>query len=420
MDYMLEQKLVGNALIAQSGGPTAVINASLVAAVNEARQHRKLITNIYGSFNACEGLLEKDNSGLTDLSAQKSKELERVASTPSSALYSSRKKVALLADEKGKVIPVREIIGSLQRLGVRYFFYIGGNDSADNCRQISEEAEKQAYELRAFHIPKTIDNDLLENDHTPGYGSAANFVACATIGDDLDNVSLPGVKINVTMGRHAGFLVASSALASARECSRAGDGPHLIYFPERTFEIEKFLQDVAKVYRKNKRALVMVSEGITSADRIPIGFNGKHDSHGNAELDGLLVAQRLMKAIAESGITTRVRADVLGYAQRSFPNARSEVDFGEALLVGREAVKAAISEQYSSGSISLGRTEEKIYRVYTKVVDLKSVARNTRKMPDKFINAEGNYVTPAFIEYAMPLVGELPRTGRIERIPINP
>ena len=410
--------LKGNVLIAQSGGPTPVINASLVGAIKEARS-RECIAHMYGSLNACEGMLKQDNSGLVDLFAQGYEELEAIVRTPSAALCSSRKKLVTEdKNGKGKTILVRDVLDAIKRLDVRYFFYIGGNDSADNCRQVNEEAMRQGYALRAFHIPKTIDNDLLENDHTPGYGSAAKYVACAFIGDDLDNLALPGVKINVVMGRNAGFLVGAAALAKARNCSRENDGPHLIYFPEREFKIDKFLADVAEVYSKNKRALIAVSEGIVGGDRVPIGFNGKYDGHGNHELDGILVAQRLAKAVAESGITSRVRADVLGYIPRSFPLTVPAQDFNEAELVGREAVRAAVLGEYESGSIALKRQRGREYRVYTKVVGLEKVAKNTRKMPDEFINADGNNVTRAFLDYASPLVGELPATGRLKMIPV--
>lgn len=413
----------GNALIAQSGGPTAVINASLVGAIRRARENKDIIRNMFGSYNACEGMLKPDNSGLTDLFSLSEDELKRLEYTPGSALGSSRKKAAEIGDEKGKIIPVRLILDAIKRLGVRYFFYIGGNDSAKNCWQISRAAKDEGYALLPFHIPKTIDDDLLENNHTPGYGSAARFIANAFIGDDLDNRSLLGIKINVTMGRHAGFLVGAAALAKLRKGAREDDGPHLIYFPERIFDMNSFLEDIREVHSKYGRALIAVSEGIEDKDGKPIGTNGEYDGQGNPELDGMLVAQRLAEEIKKSGISKRVRADCFGYIQRSFPLAISENDRREATMVGRHAVSAAVSGLYDSGSIALRRDKE--HGTYTEVVSLSAVAevegerKNTRRMPDNFINERGNYVTQEFIDYALPLIGELAETGSIRRIPVK-
>ena len=208
-------KLVGNMLIAQSGGPTAVINRSLVGAVLEARKHKE-IQHIYGALHGIQGILEDK---LVDLGREDIKTLKAVAATPSSALGSIRKK------------PTHDdclaIFAELRRRNIRFFFYIGGNDSADTAYIINEEAKRAGYELHCFHIPKTVDNDLLENDHTPGFASAAKYVVQAFMGDDLDNASLPGVKVNIIMGRNAGFLTAASALARTYK----GAGPHLIYLP---------------------------------------------------------------------------------------------------------------------------------------------------------------------------------------------
>ncbi|MCM8829504.1 MAG: diphosphate--fructose-6-phosphate 1-phosphotransferase, partial [Candidatus Omnitrophica bacterium] len=239
----MAEKLKGNMLIAQSGGPTVVINQSLVGAIMEAKKHNE-IKGIYGSLNGIKGVMEER---LVDLKKEPLPVLKKVAYTPCAALGSVRKKPS---EQDCEVI-----FKMLQKYNVRYFFYIGGNDSAETADILNESAKKVNYEFRCFHIPKTIDNDLLENDHTPGYGSAAKFVAMAVMGDNLDNMSLPGVKIDVIMGRHAGFLVAASSLARVYD----GDGPHLIYFPERPFNKEKFLKDVESVYSKYGRCLVTVS-----------------------------------------------------------------------------------------------------------------------------------------------------------------
>ncbi|MCS7180136.1 MAG: diphosphate--fructose-6-phosphate 1-phosphotransferase, partial [bacterium] len=208
-------KLRGNMLIAQSGGPTVVINQSLVGAILEAKKHKE-IEGIFGSLFGIKGIL---TGNIIDLKKEKLSDLKKVANTPCSALGSVRKKPK---DEE-----CEEIFKNMQKYNIRYFFYIGGNDSAETAYILSENAKKVGYEFKCFHIPKTIDNDLKENDHTPGYGSAAKFVAMAMLGDNLDNKSLPGIKIDVIMGRHAGFLTAASSLAKIYE----DDGPHLIYFP---------------------------------------------------------------------------------------------------------------------------------------------------------------------------------------------
>ena len=209
-----------NMVICQSGGPTVVINQSLVGAVLEAKRHPLAIRNIYGALNSIKGVL---SGTFIDLGQETVRTLEAVAETPSAALGSSRAKPT--EDDCRKMFSV------LKKLDVGYFFCIGGNDSAENAYIVNKQARVEGVRLHCFHIPKTIDNDLRENDHTPGYGSAAKFVACAFMGDNLDNRALPGVKINVVMGRHAGFLTAAAALARIHP----NDGPHLIYLPERPF-----------------------------------------------------------------------------------------------------------------------------------------------------------------------------------------
>ncbi len=228
------EKLVGKAIIAMGGGPTAVINQSLVGAVIQARQYPH-ITHFYGAFRGVEGLVEEE---LIDLSEATTHNLEMVARTPGAAIRSTRVK----PDEEH----CRRIFDVCKAHGVRYFFYVGGNDSAETCRIVNKFALEEGYELRVMHIPKTIDNDLRVTDHCPGYGSAAKFVAQAFSGVNLDNRSLPGVYIGVVMGRHAGFLTAASVFARKYE----DDGPHLIYLPERPFSYDEYLASVDKIYSK--------------------------------------------------------------------------------------------------------------------------------------------------------------------------
>ena len=283
------------------------------------------------------------------------------------------------------------------------------------CEVINEAAVKAEYEICCMHIAKTIDNDLLENDHTPGYGSAARFVACAIRGDDLDNRALGGVKIDVIMGRNAGYLTAAAALARVDE----DDGPHLIYVPERPFSAEKFCKDVKACMKKYGRCLVAVSEGIADKDGTPIAakFSQEVDSHGNVQLSGTgALGDLLAKLVKEKCGVSRVRADTFGYLQRSFPGIASEVDQQEARQVGIEAVRAAVDEDVSRGSITIKRKKGKKYAVYYEVVPLRRVAKDTRHLPDAFLNKAGNYVTEAFLDYVRPLVGSLPLGNRFEQL----
>ncbi|MCX7006683.1 MAG: 6-phosphofructokinase [Kiritimatiellaeota bacterium] len=403
---MAKEKLVGNMLIAQSGGPTVVINQSLVGAVLEAKKHQE-IKKIYGSLHGLKGILEEN---LCDLGKETKQNLELVAQTPSSALGSVRKKPT--PEDCVKVFAV------LQKYNIRYFFYSGGNDSAETTHIINEEAKKNGYVMKCFHICKTIDNDLKENDHTPGFGSAGKFVAQAFMGDNLDNHALPGVKINVIMGRGAGFLTAASALARVFP----GDGPHLIYIPERPFALDKFVADVQAVVAKQKRCVIAVSEGIVDETGEPIAskFISEVDSHGNKQLSGSgALGDALAKEIKEKAQISRVRSDTFGYLQRSFTGVVSAVDAKEARLAGATAVKFATGGIYENGSTAIKRAPGKTYKTWIERTELRNVAKETRHMPDEFINAAGNDVTPAFIKYAAPIVGPLPKIGRLKAAPVS-
>jgi len=387
-----------NAVVGQSGGPTAVINSSLVGVIEEAKKHSE-IENLYGAVHAVAGIIKDEFIDLKKLSADT---LEEVASSPSSAIGTSRDK----PDEEYCV----KILEVFKKRNIRYFFYIGGNDSANTAHIINTMAGEAGYELRAFHIPKTVDNDLLVTDHCPGYGTAAKFVACALTGDDLDNRALPGIKIDVIMGRHAGFLTAASVLGKRRD----DDGPHLVYLPERAVAMDKFLSDVEGVYKKLGRCVVAVSEGICDGDEVPwakkLTKKEEVDAHGNIQLSGsgnladFLAAQVKGKLGAK-----RVRADTFGYLQRSFAGLQSAVDAREARWCGRHAVQYAMQEV--SGSVAIRRLGNGAdYKVELFRTELNSVAEKTKAMPDEFINGQGNGVTDAFVEYAMPLTGGLPKT----------
>ena len=384
-------------VIAQSGGPSMVINQSLVGAVLEARKSSR-IGRILGARHGILGILGKD---YIDLRKPSVKKLEAIAETPSSALGSCRKKPN--ADD------CKAIFEAFRKLEVGYFFYIGGNDSADAARIVAEEAEKANYPLVVYHIPKTIDNDLRSCDHTPGFGSAARFVASALRGDDLDNRALGGVKIDIIMGRDAGFLTAASALAR----DRADDGPHLIYLPEVPFSLEKFGKDVAAAMKKFGRCVVAVSEGIRDAKGVTLGSKfagGEKDSHGNVQMSGTgALGDYLAQYLKSKGKVKRVRADTFGYLQRSFPGVASKTDQAEAFAAGSAAVKAALKGELSKGTIAIVREESKKYRVAFAAVPIANAAKFTRSVPKEFIAKNGHDVTEKFLDYARPIVGELPK-----------
>jgi 6-phosphofructokinase 1 len=308
-----------------------------------------------------------------------------------------------------------QVLAGFVKHDIRYFFYIGGNDSAETAHLLNELAVARKYDVRLFHVPKTIDNDLRVNDHCPGYGSAAKFVAQAIMGDDQDNRSLPGIKIDVIMGRNAGFLTAASVLARQRE----GDGPHLIYCPERSFSIDAFVADVDRVYRQHGRCLVAVSEGVHDASGKPILESKEVDSHGNVQLSGSgALGDQLADVIKQRlGEKLRVRADTFGYLQRSFAGCVSEVDAREAREVGRVAVKVATEGGAPHGSISILREPGATYRARFERTELSNVAKLTRSLEAKYLRGD-NDVAPEFLDYVRPLVGELPVMARLADHPV--
>jgi len=300
---------------------------------------------------------------------------------------------------------------------IRYLFYIGGNDSAETANIILECARNENYPIRVFHVPKTIDNDLRVTDHCPGYGSAAKFVAQAFLGDNLDNRSLPGIKVNVIMGRHAGWLTAASTLARRRE----DDGPHLVYVPEVDFSLDAFAADVDRVYSKLGRCLIAASEGIHDAKGKPIYESKEVDAHGNVQLSGSgALGDWLAAQIkARLGEKLRVRADTYGYLQRSFAGVVSDVDASEAREVGRTAVRAAVAGDAPHGTIVIRREGERgSYRARFERGELEDVAKVTRPLESRYL-AGKNDIAPEFAEYARPLVGRLPTVGWFEgtRVP---
>ena len=378
-------------LVAQGGGPTAVINQSLVGVVLEARRH-KGIDLVYGARHGVRGIVNEDFVNLTQ---ETSHNLELVASTPGSALGSTRDKPDHAYCEK--------IFQVLRAHGIGHFFYIGGNDSSDTVRIVSQQAQAAGYPLRCVHIPKTIDNDLVGSDHTPGFPSAARFVAQAFAGANLDNAALPGVYLGVVMGRHAGFLTAASALGK----KFPDDGPHLIYLPERVFVLERFLADVQAMVARHGRCVIAVSEGIHDAGGAPIlaqlAKDLERDAHGNVQLSGTgALADLLCEEIKAKLGMKRVRGDTFGYLQRSFIGCVSDVDQREAREVGEKAVQFAMWGD-RDGSVAIQRTG--YYSADYSLLPLDAVAGKTRVMEDEFIAANGTDVTDAFRLYLRPLLG---------------
>ncbi len=406
--------LTGNAVVGQAGGPTAVINQSLVGIIQEAQKYNH-IRNLLGARHGVRGII---NEQFFDLKRQPENMLEMVAATPAASLGATRDRPDQAYCEK--------IFDVFRKHDVRYFFYIGGNDSALTAHIVNSVAKDNNYELRVIHVPKTIDNDLLVTDHCPGYGSAARFVASAFIGDNLDNRALQGVKINILMGRDAGFLTAASILAR----QRPDDGPHLVYVPEVDFDIDQFVADVQAVYDRFGRCVIAVSEGIRDkegtlwAEKVSVLRQGnmERDAFGNFQLGagtGSMADYLAGSLRSRCKDIKRVRADTFGYLQRSFPGYYSEVDAWEARLVGQMAVNYSLDAD-RDGSVALVRLPSTTYSVGTKLIGLREVAPETdpktKELPAEYINEAKNNVLDSYREYALPLVGDLPKTGWFEQI----
>jgi 6-phosphofructokinase 1 len=404
----------GNAAIGQSGGPTAVINQSLVGVIEGLRAGLYAcgtVKKVLGMRHGVKGLTKGEFHDLTDMHQDR---LDALAVTPSAALGSTR--------DKPDEAYCGRILEACKQHDIRYYFYIGGNDSCDTCRIVHEMAVAAKYDLRCFHVPKTVDNDLVENDHTPGYPSAARFVAMACMADFMDNISLPGIKINVIMGRNAGFLTAASALARRNDLEEGAgsDGPQLIYLPEVPFDTDRFIADVEAIYAKKNRCHIAVSEGITDKGGQPIGATlikgAQTDAHGNVQLSGSgalgdalgdLLKQKLTP---KGGKPPRVRADTFGYIQRCWPDP-SLIDKLEARRSGRFAAQLAMAG-HGDGSVAIVRSANEPYSSTYKRVELAAVAAKTRRMPAEFIKGHNN-VSRIFLDYCLPLVGTLPGFERL-------
>jgi 6-phosphofructokinase len=402
----MPQHLKGNLIVCQSGGPTAVINSSLVGVIDEALRHEN-IKEIYGAVNGILGIL---NLSIIDLKREDPSTIARLRNTPSSALGSSRYKI--------KEEDLDKILETFKKYNIRYFFVNGGNDSMDTGSRVLKFAEKKGFELRVIGIPKTVDNDLIYTDHCPGYGSIGRWLAIATMnaGRDTEGIyTADPIKIIETMGRDTGWVGATTSLAKQQE----EDAPHLIYLPEAPFSIEKFLKDVQTIYRTFGYAVIVVSEGLRGKDGKPIVESKRPidmDSFGHRQPGG--ICQYLVDAVAEN-LGLKARFDKPGTIQRSSLLCASTTDLEEAYRVGKMAVQYAI-EGKSGFMVTLERINSSHYQIETGLVELERVANQVRPFPWEFINENHNFVTSEFLKYFYPLMGgDLPKYARLKKYPVN-
>lgn len=379
-----------NLIIGQSGGATAVINASLVGAVEAALADER-IDGIYGMLNGVEGLLKEN---IVDLRHQPADLWRKLLYTPSAALGSCRYK---LRDED----PER-IIAILRRYNINYLLYIGGNDSADTAHRLAQAVEQTGYDLHAISIPKTIDNDLPYTDHCPGYGSAARFLAMATMDSAMNTKSIPWhypVKVIETMGRDAGWLAASSALGKRDE----NDPPHIILLPEQRFNESRFLQQVEDVYRRVGYVVIVAAETIRDEQGQALGAIGQvgTDAFNHPLLSG--TAEYLVALVVRQ-LKLRPRFDKPGDLQRMASNYVSSTDRDEAYLVGKMGTQALLDGEHDK-MVTLVRHSEPAYHCTTGLVELAKVANEQRLVPAEYLDESKTMVTQAFYDYALPLIG---------------
>jgi len=408
-------ELTGNCLIGQSGGPTAVINASVAGAISEALNH-ECIDEIYGSLNGVLGILQED---FIDLASESQQTIRGLKHTPGAALGTCRYKLKKQQDYE-------RVLEVFKAHNIRYFFYAGGNDSQDTADKISKLAQQQGYELRVIGIPKTIDNDLPTTDHCPGYGSVVKYI-CTTVKElACDNEAMGQhdlVSILEVMGRSAGWIAAGAALAKRRD--HPHDPPHLIYLPEVPFTAEKFVEDVRRVLKREKYCLIVVGEGLVDADGNYVATSsGQTDSFGHAQLGG---AGDYLRALVEQHLGIKARSAKLGIAQRAAAHCASKTDIDEAFLAGTAAVKAAVAG-VTDKMITLVRAESDHYVCETGLADLSDIANGVKKLPKEWVNEDGVSMNHQFVRYATPLIqGEsavpyehgVPQFARLNRVSVD-
>lgn len=406
--------LKGACIFGQSGGPTAVINASAYGVFKTALESDS-ITNVYGAAHGIRGVLD---DRLYDIRQEDPDELRLLLHTPSSELGSCRYK---MADPEADDTDYRRILEIFQKYDVRYFFYNGGNDSMDTCNKISRYMQAHDWECRVMGVPKTIDNDLFGTDHCPGYASAAKYIAtsCMEVSKDCrvyDNGTITVIEI---MGRHAGWLAGSAALATY-----CGSGPDLVYLPEVDFDMERFFADVHRVYEQKNSVLIAVSEGIHYADGsfVSEAKASATDGFGHAQLGGL--AARLAQALKERE-HAKVRGIELSLLQRAGAHLASQTDIDEAFSAGKTAVEAAIAGETGKMVALMREMVDGKYTCRMELIPLADVANYEKKVPVEWIVPEGNNVTQDFIDYALPLIqgvpeipveNGLPRYARLKKV----
>ena len=387
----MAKELEGNCLVAQSGGPTAVINASLAGVVSEALNY-ECIEEIYGGLNGVMGILDEQ---LIDLAAESQQTIRGLRYTPGAALGTCRYKLKLQSD-------FDRVLEVFEAHNIRYFFYAGGNDSQDTANKISKLAQERGYELRVIGIPKTIDNDLVTTDHTPGYGSVIKYIASTVKEIACDNAAMGQhnlVQIVEVMGRSAGWIAAGAALAKHRDQPNAA--PHLIYLPQVAFSREKFITDMEHVLQKEKYCVVVVGEGLVDADGNHISTDGSSsDAFGHSQLGGV---GDYLRSLAEESLQVKARSVKLGMAQRAAVHCSSQTDNDEAYLAGQAAVQAAINGE-TDKMVTLLRGEGDSYSCETGLADLAEIANGVKKLPQDWINEDGVSMSYNFYKYALPLI----------------
>ncbi|MGB0416880.1 MAG: 6-phosphofructokinase [Coraliomargarita sp.] len=388
----MSEELVGNCLIAQSGGPTSVINASLAGAINEALNHEDHIEEIYGGLNGVLGIL---NEQLVDLAAESQQTIRALRHTPGAALGTCRFKLKRQEDYD-------RVLQVFEAHNIRYFFYAGGNDSQDTADKISKLAQERGYALRVIGIPKTIDNDLVTTDHTPGYGSVIKYIATTVKEIAADNEAMGQhdlVQIVEVMGRSAGWIAAGAALAKRRDDPSAA--PHLIYLPEVAFTPEKFIADVQHVLQKEKYCVVVVGEGLVDPDGNYVSTDSAGaDAFGHSQLGG---AGEYLRSLVEESLQIKARSVKLGMAQRAAVHCASEADNNEAYLAGEAAVQAAVAGE-TDKMVTLLRAESDTYQCETGLAPLSEIANGVKKLPEGWINEDGVTMSYQFYKYALPLI----------------
>lgn len=397
------EKLYGNAVVGQSGGPTAAINATLSGVIRGAFSAKEegYINTLYGMKNGIEGFLEERLINLFEEFSDKSK-LSILEQTPSAALGSCRKKMKSPSDDPETY---EKLVELFKKYNIRYFFYIGGNDSMDTVSKLSAFCKQHDYQIVVVGVPKTVDNDLMSTDHTPGFGSAAKYVA-VTMKELLCDISvytMKAVTIVEVMGRDAGWLTASAALPVVS----GGRAPDLIYLPERKFSPEKFIEDIKKIQEDHPAVLVAISEGIKFEDGryVGEGLGGrKVDAFGHVALAG---AGKVLENLVKDELGCKVRSIELNLPQRAAAHIASKTDIDESVGVGYAAVKYATKGK-TGIMATIDRLEGDDYAVSFGAMEISSIANAVRGVPDEYINEEGNGITSAGIEYLKPLiVGEV-------------